>query len=164
MLVFRFAIVCYVLICFSSRSSSINIINQTHNQYQTKAWEAGFLSMRHGYCNRWRQSHSRWTLQGNLKIPPNSIHTHTYSHIHIPVHTYIHPIVTLTYLKFSSIYSICTDLFMLLILLLCALISFLFLLKFSSISVPLSLHLLFIYLYIIWACFQYYLPLDICKK
>lgn len=124
MLVFRFAIVCYVLICFSSRSSSINIINQTHYQYQMQpswgrsAWETGFLSIRHGYCNRWRQSNSRWTLQGKLQIIP----------IHIPIQTsYINTFGIFTVLEiFIDFIHLHTDLFMPLILLLFALLSFRF--------------------------------------
>lgn len=67
------------------------IINQHHqsNPISVAAWESGLLSSRHGYCNRWRQSHSRWPLQGKLLL---FLPLHTsiliYTHIWIHVNTF----------------------------------------------------------------------------
>jgi len=110
--------VCYVLICISSRSSSINIINiNTNTKINTcAAWETGLLSSRHGYCNRWRQSHSRWPLQGKLKIFIIHIYT-SYSwvfdvYIYISLYSYyshIHRFVQVIsiFLLISSYYFMC---------------------------------------------------------
>jgi len=43
------------------------------------AWESGLLSSRHGYSHRWRQSHSRWPVQGKSNFP----HTHIYISTHL---------------------------------------------------------------------------------